>query len=129
MEPESTAILYTPCSHIVVGASEVSSKSWIPTKVRVGMRLPLKTRGRTEAHANLQMASPIKNAAPLLPMKMTIAVIRASWPGTSVGPSNQSQMIAAVHKPMVISPNRRIMSGINACLLRDLVMDVSAAFS
>jgi hypothetical protein len=60
------------------------------------------------------MASPIKNAGPLLPTEIIIAVIRVSWPGTSVGPSNQSQIMAAMHKPMVINPNRRIMSGIKA---------------
>lgn len=37
-----------------------------------------------------------------------------SWPGTRVGPSKQSQKMAAMHKPIVINPNKRVRSGIKA---------------
>jgi hypothetical protein len=72
----------------------------------------LRNLGRTEAHADLLVARLMENTARLLPTEIMIAVIRVSWPGTIAGPFNHNQIMAAIHKLIVINPDRRIMSGI-----------------
>jgi hypothetical protein len=97
--------------------------------VRVSTGLPFTNRGRNEAQADLAIAMLMKDAVRLLPTEMTIAVIRVSWPGTSTGPSNHSQITAAIYSPIVISLDTSMMRECMAWLRCGVVAIICSAFT